>query len=416
MMKILFALSQLPYPPRNGVTIPTWNYMQGLSRSHEVSLLLLRDPLWESADEDVERNRAFVENLWVTDVKKLPASRRIRDELRGNRLFHIGRSYDKTVIGGIFARHQFDAVWISADEILDVIDVLREYSSPGVTYVAGLNDCITDVFLYAKSRVFIKGGSAKEKIFKLIKWLRGMRAGPIETRLLRDYDIIQVQSHEDQRSLSRVSAGELDSKVVVLSNGVAPELLKIDTSVDNKNVLFVGSLRGYSGIVEMLLDEVWPKIKERHPGAVFHIVGKGASDMLRRKIAKSEDIIHSEFVADIRDVYKDKALSFSPVFKDYGLINKVIESMAAGVPVVADRGSFNCIPEFEASKHGMVANNAGAMVKAANHLLSSRELRVRMGRESRKLVLKHFNWEDRIRSIQSRLEPAKDSRVGARIQ
>ena len=88
-----------------------------------------------------------------------------------------------------------------------------------------LNDCITDVFLHDKKQVFIKGGSLKEKVFNFIKWLRGMRAGPIETRVLRGYDIILVQSDEDRRSLSRVSAGKLDSKVAVLSNGVAPELL-----------------------------------------------------------------------------------------------------------------------------------------------------------------------------------------------
>jgi len=101
-----------------------------------------------------------------------------------------------------------------------------------------------------------------------------MRAGPIETRVLRGYDIILVQSDEDSRSLSRVSAGELDPKVMVLSNGVAPELFESEITIDNKNLLFVGSLYGYSRLVVWLLDDVWPGIKARHPDAAFYIIGK----------------------------------------------------------------------------------------------------------------------------------------------
>lgn len=407
-MKILFVLNQLPYPPRNGVTIPTYNYLSGLAQTHDVSLLFLRDPSPENFNkESIEENRALVDNLWILGAEKFPIGRRIMGELRGEKFFHTDRIYDREVIQRIFSHHQFDAIWISTEEILNVIDVLRLYSTPNTTYIAGLNDCITDVFLYARKRILIRAGSLKEKLFKFIKWLRGMRAGPIETRLLQDYNIILVQSDKDRQSLSRVSTGKLDSKIIVLSNGVAPELLETDIPINSNNILFVGSLRGYSRIVELLLKDVWPEIKSRHPGTVFYIIGKGASDTLRHKMASLKDVVHIEFVADIRDVYKDKTLSFSPVFKNYGLINKVVESMAAGVPVVADQGSFNGIPEFEAGTHGMVGNNASAMVEAADKLLSSRELRIHIGREARNLIRKHFKWDDRIQSIQRCLEDSR---------
>ena len=51
----------------------------------------------------------------------------------------------------------------------------------------------------------------------------------------------------------------------------------------------------------------------------------------------------------------------------------------------------------------MVANDARAMVDAVDQLLRTREMRVQIGHESRNLILKHYKWEDRIRSIESGL-------------
>lgn len=36
-MKILFVLDELPYPPKNGVTIPAFNYLSRLALEEEVS-------------------------------------------------------------------------------------------------------------------------------------------------------------------------------------------------------------------------------------------------------------------------------------------------------------------------------------------------------------------------------------------
>lgn len=402
-MNILFVLNQLPYPPRNGVTIPTYNYLAGLSKEHNVSLLYLNDAWYESTDEDIEKNRKIVDNLWVTEVTKQKKSRRILNELKGNYFFHIGRKYDTSLIKEIFTENQFDAVWVSDDSILDVVDIMREHTGDKTQFVAGINDCITAVFKQSKKQLFIKGGSLKEKLKLTVKWLRSFRAGRIESHILNKYDVIQVQSKEDKSYINKISSSGLDSKIIILPNGVNDSLFVNQFNSKNKDIFFVGSLRGYSKIVEWLLVDVWPGVKEKHQDSIFYVVGKGAKVELLEKIKDATDVVHIEYVEDVCDVYKNKAVSVSPVFKNYGLINKVVESMAAGIPIVADKGSYGCIPGFKDGVHGLVANDTAGMIEAINSLLDSEEKRIKMSGEARALIAKHFKWETRVESIDKKL-------------
>lgn len=403
-MKILFVLNQLPYPPRNGVTIPSYNYLRGLSESHEVSLLFLKDAVHQYSGEDIESNRRLVRHLWVIEARKTPWTRRAIDEIRGRGFFHIGRAYDEDRLAAILHENKFDAVWVSDESLLDIIRVLRKYIGVEPKIVAAIHDCITLVFRQSKEHVFRKGGSLTEKMKSAIKWIRSYRAGKIEFNLLKDYDLIQVQSDADRAALSRISSQRLDPKIIVLSNGVESRLFANEISTQTHNVLFVGSLWGYSKIVVWLIEEVWPAIKARYPDAVFHVIGRGASQRLREVIRGSAGVVHTEFVADIADVYMDKAVSLSPVFKEYGLINKVVESMAAGVPVVADKGGFGNIPGFHDGRHGVIANDAQGMADAVIELLGSKDRRKAVAIEARDLVMRNFQWQARVRQLTERLE------------
>lgn len=402
-MKILFILNQLPFPPRNGVTIPTYNYLVGLSRYAEVSLLFLRDSVHEWTEEGIEENRRLVRNLWVMDVNKQPAGRRILNEVAGKSFFHIGRQYDRGQLGTILEEHSFDVVLVSDDGILDAVNDIQDLARSTFIAVVGLNDCITAVFKQARHQVLLSGGTLKDRIRFLIKWIRSFRAGAIEARLLRSYDVILVQSSSDREYLERISRRNLADRILITPNGVESSLFDNAYDSESRELLFVGSLRGYSRIVEWLLLDVWPAVHDKHPDAVFHIVGKGASPALKELIATRPGVKHTEYVPNITEIYRDKAVSVSPVFKDYGLINKVVESMAAGVPIIADEGSFGCVPDFVDGTHGIVANDARSMIDAIDRLLDSRELRLSISRNARSLAQRHFVWEERIDAMHARI-------------
>ena len=97
----------------------------------------------------------------------------------------------------------------------------------------------------------------------------------------------------------------------------------------------------------------------------------------------------------------------SPVFKGFGLINKVVESMAAGVPVVGTSGSFNGISEFNNGQHGIISNNVDSFIAETSKLLTNPKKRRDIANSARALVRKNFSWEDRISAILKKIEKIK---------
>ena len=53
--------------------------------------------------------------------------------------------------------------------------------------------------------------------------------------------------------------------------------------------------------------------------------------------------MYTQFVDNLQDIYIGKTISIAPIFKDYGFINKVAESMASGLIVIGDSSAFNSI-------------------------------------------------------------------------
>jgi len=402
-MQILFVLDQLPYPPRNGVTVPTYNYLRGLAERHDVSLLFVR----RNPDEDLaclDENKALVANFWTITAPKRPAWFRIGNELRGQSMFHMGRRYDETELRCLCGGYHFDAIWVSDDGLLDVVYSLKRLFREAPVYVAGINDAITGVFRGAIRNVWLVGLTPLARILLVVKWLRSWRIGAIENRLLEQYDFIPVQSEADKRMLEKISRGGLADKVMVLPNGVDSSLFSVSSEKSRKDLLFVGSLRGYGPIVEWLMVHVWPAVSERHPDATMTIIGRGASERLKKQIEEARGVSHIPFLENLQDVYRGRMVAILPVRKSWGLINKVIESMAAGVPVVGDTGSFNSIPDFQDGVHGVVAKDAESMIQAVTGLIDNEKRRSEMADAARNLIRQHFVWKDRIDRAERRIQ------------
>jgi len=152
----------------------------------------------------------------------------------------------------------------------------------------------------------------------------------------------------------------------------------------------------------LYVENLW--VIERSSPSFLLIVGKNIPHQLLQGLAKDTRIKHSEYIPGICNLYRDKAVLLAPIFKGYGLINKVIESMAAGVPVIGDSGSFNGIPDFVNGCHGIIANDAKSMAEEILGLLNSSIKRIEIAHSARSLVKSHFSWNDRTNQAVKRLE------------
>jgi glycosyltransferase involved in cell wall biosynthesis len=110
---------------------------------------------------------------------------------------------------------------------------------------------------------------------------------------------------------------------------------------ENPVFAFVGRL-GYvpnRDALRRLVSDVWPMLHSRWPNARLRVIGAGAGRGLRRLLQRP-GIELAANVADIRPHMEDVVALLVPMRLGGGIQTKILEAMAAGVPVIST--SFGC--------------------------------------------------------------------------
>lgn len=100
-------------------------------------------------------------------------------------------------------------------------------------------------------------------------------------------------------------------------------------------LLFLGGFRHEPNVdaVRYFLSEIWPKVREAAPDAIFRVAGSAMPDDIRREVlnAGAEPV---GFVHDLAPIMESSLLTVAPLRYGAGAKGKVISSLAHGVPVI----------------------------------------------------------------------------------
>ncbi len=190
----------------------------------------------------------------------------------------------------------------------------------------------------------------------------------IESELLRRYasrennPAKRLYARETARRLERVERGILggdsahfvcserervqllrwrpQAKVAVVPNGVDGEAFADNSAHERCRILFVGSM-DYGpnrDAVEWFAHRVWPGLRNAlrtsHPRMRFTVVGSNPPASLQR-LQSMDGIEVTGSVQSVVPYYAEAAIVVTPLLAGGGTRLKVVESMAAGVPVVS---------------------------------------------------------------------------------
>jgi glycosyltransferase involved in cell wall biosynthesis len=125
------------------------------------------------------------------------------------------------------------------------------------------------------------------------------------------------------------------ARVEVVSNGVDLDALTPSEAPSAAlDVVFCGVMNyapNEEGAV-WLATEVWPHVRSAVPGARLRLVGSDPTARVRALAASDVEVTGS--VPDVRPFLWSAAVSAAPLHIARGLQNKVLEALAAGLPVV----------------------------------------------------------------------------------
>jgi glycosyltransferase involved in cell wall biosynthesis len=222
---------------------------------------------------------------------------------------------------------------------------------------------------------------------RLLRWF--------EPWLCRRYDQVVAISEGDRRLLAPHCGAR---PVLLLPLTPAPTLQReVAPAVEpGPNVLFVGAMYRSVNVeaVQWFVEAVWPSIVAQVPDARFYVVGYRPPPEIRA-LDDGEHIFVTGFVDDLAPWYRAAAVFVSPLLVAGGLLQKILDALAAGVPVVATPVSNHGVGGVP-DEHLLVAQDAAAFADGVVRLLQEPGERARLSRAGRRFVQEQYNLDDAI--------------------
>ena len=384
-MKILYVCHRLPYPPTRGGKIRPFNTIRHLSRAHDVTVASLAhtaDEADKGADLANHCSAVMVERTFgVTRTARaaacLPTT---RPSTMG--YFHSPR----------LARRIRDASFAGG------YDLIMVHSSSMAPYV--LHDTTTPKivdFGDIDSQKWLAYARFKALPASWVYNIEGHKLQRAEARLAAAFDFCTCTTRAELETLAGLATAEhLDW----FPNGVDTDYFRpTGVPYDPDTICFIGRMDYYPNQQSMLefCQDTLPLIRAVRPATRLKIVGAEPPPEIRR-LATIPGVTVTGTVPDIRPHLGSAALSVAPLRIARGTQNKILESMAMGVPVVcsdlAARG-VDAVPGAHLLTAGRPRDYADAILR----LLGDRVRRDTLAHAARARVQSHHDWAASMRKL-----------------
>ncbi|MFZ0245712.1 glycosyltransferase family 4 protein [Candidatus Binatus sp.] len=234
--------------------------------------------------------------------------------------------------------------------------------------------------------------------------LRSMRNGRAvalltrvaERRVVRDADLVTAVSQVDQSHFARLYG----VKPILLPNGVdtkrfAPldrqtiASLRAKYGIDSRTLLFAGfyAYGPNREAIDFLVTSVMPALRHSHPSATLALTGGGAP-YHEPWIRNAGSIPYDDFAGFVGAC----GVAVAPIFSGSGTRLKILEAMAAGIPVVATEKA----AEGLSLKHGediLFARDGDEFVRRISELFDSPDFVARLCERGRLKAASKFSWD-----------------------
>lgn len=213
-----------------------------------------------------------------------------------------------------------------------------------------------------------------------------------EALVCRRVSLTLACSQDDAGAFERLAPG---SRVEIIPNGVDPDRFREGRDRSGKRsdkILFLGSMDYLPNAeaVAFFIREVMPGLVERRSGLQFQVIGKNPPENIRKLAGANIKIL--EKVADIGPYLAQADLMIVPIFIGGGTRIKILEAMAAGLPVVSTTIGIEGIAG-EDGRNFLLADNAEAMTDKILLLLENDNLRKEISENGKRFVKRYYTWE-----------------------
>ncbi|MFI5314321.1 MAG: glycosyltransferase [Myxococcota bacterium] len=392
-MRILALTPRLPYPPVGGDKLRAHEFLARLAARHDVHLV----SFVESAAED-EHARALARRHQKMSVETvlLPRWRSRLHTLVGVasplplQVHYYRSSRMRSLVARRLAEGRFDAVYVHLLRMAQYVERAAD-----TRRVLDITDAIS--LVYGRAQQMRRDG------FRALFALEVARLPRYETRLIRSFDATAVISQVDRDVL--ISNGAPAERLALINNGVDRTYFTPRAEgYDPRRLAFVGNLGSFANTDAALfmLREVFPAIRRQRSDAELDVVGVSPPpSVLAFHGAGGVNVTGA--VDDVRPYVERAAASLCPVRVAGGVQNKILESLALGVPVVTSPEGFEGLGARGEDDGVCVAADPEDFARKSIALMADPARRRELGGRGARFVAEHYDWDRQVALLESLL-------------
>jgi sugar transferase (PEP-CTERM/EpsH1 system associated) len=396
-MKILFLCHRFPYPPDDGAKIRAYYFIRHLSRNHTVTVATLAH-----TKEEVSRGAGLNDYCEQVIAEVLPSHERwfhaiaaFVSRFPSSVAYFWSRKLNKR-LDETFAEEKFDGVIVFCA-------FMAQYIVGRKTERRVLDFCDID------SRKWSEYSEHKVFPFSLAYAFEAAKLRKYERAMSEEFDCCTVISEGERTEATKIGitvpcsvvANGVDTKFFVRNKQVYSQALPI--------IVFFGRMDYFPNVdaITYFARDVLPLISKARPTVQLRIIGSNPTQSVKR-LADIPNVRVTGFVADIREWVRDAAVSVAPLRIARGIQNKVLESMAMGIPVVASSEAANGFAPTLV-EHLLLADGPADFAAKVLQVLSNEDLRTKLSEGGRKQVQNAHSWPVSLRSLDTVLTGAQEA-------
>jgi polysaccharide biosynthesis protein PslH len=318
----------------------------------------------------------------------------------------------KGKLRSLLQQTEFDAIQLESIHLAAYIDVIKRYA-PGANLIMDWHN-IESELMERHAR------GASSLVRRAVAHRTARQLLHMESDALRSIDLLLLTSARELE-LVQGSPWRARCPLVVVENGVACADFaqiktgeRIETRASRSQLIFVGSMDYHANIdaVIWFAREVWHLVHAAFPAMTFRIIGRRPTDAVNR-LARIPGVEVIGEVNDVRPFYSTALAAVVPLRTGGGTRLKILEAMAAGVPVISTRlGAEGLAVEHD--RDLLIADAPTEIAEAVRCIATDVDLGERLASHAHRVVRDRYDWSavgNRLRKAYAELPAVKTSQA-----
>lgn len=391
-MKILMLSVTFPYPPsRGGTEVRTFNLLKALRQKHDVTLFTLQYPGIPAADIQALEG-------WVSQLKVFPTPSNEHDRSLVGKATRFGRFLlDGTPASTRHRQTPAIQAWIDEQAQSGEFDAVTCEHSANEIFVSPVVRSqiprrIVDIHssVYGTCKQQLATGTAENPRRERINLALFKR---YESQYCGKFTDLVVTTPEDADQIRELRP---DRPVHVVTNGVdLAEFTLRPQDPGGHDLVFVGAMDTPPNIDAAVYfsRDVLPLLRQQYEDAKLYLVGTRPTPAVLA-LKDIPGVVVTGRVPSTTDYLHQAAVCVVPLRSGYGIKNKTLEAMAAGIPVVASDRGLEGLPVdgLGTPQRALRANTPQDYVTAIHQLFEDEALRTTLSRNARTMIEADYTW------------------------